>query len=305
VAELDPAVITERVLRLGRAPPIGRLSTAELDVIASAGREVVCATRTLLVPAEERAPALFVALTGRIRVVRAGQPVSADPVWEFYGGTSLLSDSVIAADVVAEPGTVLFVLDRDVFFALLEEHGDLQRSLLRILSARVIELRAGEVVTSGSSAGTTHAGKASSNLLSRMGLLRDALGLESRSLPVLTQLARAAQTRHTLAGNPVWTLSEGPANVVVVVDGVLEVMRAGSVAKRVLPGEALGLAESVAAVPMVFQGMAPGDLTTIELTGSEMQEAMDDHDDFCQDLMRVMAFEVHRRTFEGLLVARA
>ncbi len=305
MADLDQAAITERVLRLGRSPPWNRLTTAELDLLASAGREVVSPTRTLLVPAEERSSALYVALTGRLRAMRDGQPVPGDPLREFYGGASLLGDSVISADVVAEPGTVLFVLDRDAFFSVLEEHGAFQRSLLRILSAEVIALRGGEVVTSGTVTGPPQSALPSSGLLSRMRLLRDALGLESRTLPVLAQLVRAALVRHTAADAAIWDHAGGPASVVVVLEGAFEVLRKGVLAGRVHAGEAVGLAEAVAAAPMDCDGVAVENTITVELSGAELQEAIEDHDDFCQDLMRVMARELHSRIFGSLVIARA
>jgi len=301
MADLDQAAITERVLRLGRISPWNRLTTDELELMASAGREVISTTRTLLVPAEERSSALFVALSGRLRALRNGQPVPGDPLREFYGGASLLGDSVLSADVVAEPGPVLFVVDRDTFFSVLEEHGALQRSLLRAMSKEVIDLRGAEVVTSG----TQQPPGSSSGLLSRVRLLRDALGLESRSLPVLTQLARGALVRRTARGSAVWDKASGSASVVVALEGAVDVLRKGVVAKRVRPGEGVGMAETVASVPMDYDGVATDDTITVEVSAAEMQEALEDHDDFCQDLMRVVALELHRRVFKDLVMAHA
>jgi CRP-like cAMP-binding protein len=303
--ELDAATLTERVLRLGRNSPLNHLTTAELDLLASAGREVVCTKRTVLVPAHERAPALYVPLTGRLRALRDGQPVSGDPVREFYGGTSLLGDGVLSADVVAEPGTVLFVLDRDAFLALLEEHGDLQRSLLRNLTRRVIESRGAELVTSGHRTVTVQTGLPSGDMLSRMRVLRDALGLQSRSLPVLARLARAAHVRQLTGGSAAWQNDGADASVVVVVQGALDVRLKGIVLRRVHPGEGLGMMEAVAAAPIAYEGIAVDQTTIVELSCAEMQEAIEDHDNFCQDLIRVVALELHQRMFGELVVAHA
>jgi CRP-like cAMP-binding protein len=303
--ELDQAAMTERVLRLGRTGPLNHLNTQELDLLASAGREVVCTRRTMLVPAQERATALYVPLTGRLTAVRDGQPVPGDPVRNFYGGTSLLSDAVISADVVAEPGTVLFVLDRDAFFAVLEEHGDFQRTLLRIFSERLIELRGSELVISGTHASTGPTKLPSADVLSRMRLLRDALELQSRSLPVLAQLARAAHVRRTPAAGMVWENDGADASVVVVVEGAVDVRFKGVVQRRIHPGEGVGLTEAIASAPMACEGIAVDQATTVELSCAEMQEAIEDHDDFCQDLIRVMALEMHKRIFPELAVVHA
>jgi CRP-like cAMP-binding protein len=305
MGNLDPAALTERVLRLGRSLPLSRLTTDELTLLALAGREVTYARRTLLIAAEDRASALYVPLTGRLRAVRDGQAVPGDPIRDFYGGTSLLSRSAIAADVVAEPGTALFVLDRDVFLALLEEHGALARSMLHHLSLQLIELRGTQIVKSGVQEHGEQPKLASSDLLSRMRLLRDALGLESRTLPVIAQLARATHVRRTAAGAVLWEPSSGAAGFAVAMKGEIELRRNGVVAGRVRAGEGVGMAEAVAMAPVSYSGVAVEETTTVELSCAEMQEAIEDHDDFCLDLIRVMSLELHKRMFGALVVSRA
>jgi CRP-like cAMP-binding protein len=295
----DPAVLTERMLRLAQAPPFSFLLTEDLQTVVSAGREVVCTSRTLLVPAEQRADAHYVALTGRLRALRNGKPVLDDIVRTVYGGLSLLSEDGIPADVVAEPGTVLFVLDRDVFSALLEENGSLGRTLLHAMSEHLIQLRRGQTVTSGSTVRIQPSGPGALDLVARMLLLRDALGLESRSLPVLTQLARSAQVRRTPAGRPMWNSEAGPADVVVVVQGSLELCQVGVDPERIRPGQALGLVEAIAGVPMPCEGNTFAETTSIVLSHGELQEAIDDHDDFALDLLRLLAVEFRRRLFAG------
>lgn len=305
MADLEPAALTERVLRLGRAPPLGRMTTDQLALFAAAGREVVYTRRTLLVPAEERAMALYVPLTGRLRALRDGQPVAGDAIRDFYGGTALLSGSVIGADVVAEPGTALFILDRDALLAVLEEHGAFARSLLRNMSEHVIELRRGEIVKSGNRAEVDRRALPSSDLLSRIRLLRDALGLGARSLPVLAQLARAAHVRRTASNGAVWETSAEPARVVVVVQGEIELRQDVRVVGRVHAGEAVGMTEAVAAIAVTHAGMAVEETVTVEVSCAELEEAIQDHDDFCQDLIRVMALELHQRSFGDLVSSHA
>jgi CRP-like cAMP-binding protein len=305
MGDLDPAALTERVLRLGRSLPLSHMTTDELALLALAGREVTYTRRTVLVPAEDRASALYVPLTGRLRAVRGGQAVPGDPIRDFYGGTSLLSRSVISADVVAEPGTALFVLDRDVFLALLEEHGALARSMLHHFTRRLIELRDTEVITSGVRAGGEQSKFASSDLLSRMSLLRDALGVESRTLPVIAQLARATHVRHSTAGAVLWESSSEAARFAVTANGVVELRRNGLVVGRVHVGEGVGMAEAVAMAPVNYSGVATEETTTFELSCAEMQEAIEDHDDFCLDLIRVISLELHQRMFGALVVSNA
>jgi CRP-like cAMP-binding protein len=296
----DPAVLTERMLRLAQAPPFSFLSTEQLQTVVSAGREVVCPTRTLLVPAEQRPDAHYVALTGRLQALRNGKPVLDEVVRTVFGGLSFLSDTGLSADVVAEPGTVLFVLDRDVMFALLEENGSIGRTFLNAMSQRLIDLRRGDTVASGSTVRIQHPGVTSLDMVARMLLLRDALELESRSLPVLTQLARSSQVRRTPAGRPTWNSESGPADVVVVVQGSLELCRVGVDPERIRPGQALGLVEAIAGVPMPCDGITFAETTSIVLSHGELLEAIEDHDDFCQDLLRLLALEFRRRLYAGV-----
>jgi CRP-like cAMP-binding protein len=304
MVDLDPAALTERVLRLGRVPPLNRLTTPELELLASAGRELVCTTRTVLVPADEPASAFYVALTGRLTAMRGGQVVPGDPVRDSYGASSILGNAVLSADVAAEAGTVLFVLDRDAFFGVLEEHGAFQRSLLRDLSKRVMELREGELVTSGTLR-RQDSEPLPSNLLFRLRLFHDALGLESRSLPVLAQLVRAVRVRQTEPEGRVWDTAGGPASVVVVVEGALDVRRDGQLGKQLHPWQCVGLTEAVAAVPMAYEASAVGETVTLELSSGEIHEAIEDHDDFCMDLLRLTALELHRRTLGSSVAAHA
>jgi CRP-like cAMP-binding protein len=305
MGDLDPASLTERVLRLGRSPPLSRMTTDELALLALAGREVTYTRRTVLVPAEDRAPALYVPLTGRLRAVRGGQAVPGDPIRDFYGGTSLLSRAVISADVVAEPGTALFVLDRDVFFALLEEHGALARSMLHHMSRRLIELRGTDIITSGAQVSEGQPKFVSSDLLTRMRLLRDALGVEPRAMPVIAQLARATHVRNLTARAILWEPSSDVARFVVVAKGLVEILRNGLVVSQVHAGEGIGMAEAIAMAPVSYGAVAAAETTAFELSCAEMQEAIDDHDDFCLDLIRVISLELHKRMFGALIVSNA
>lgn len=144
--ELDAAVITERVLHLLRTPLFEHLSPPQLETVAAAGREVVYPRRTVLVPEGQRPTALYVALTGRLRALHAGQPLAGDPVQQFYGGLGVLSGFSVIADIVIEPGTVLFVLDEDGLRSLLEENSSIARAMLRSLAARALDTRRGTIV---------------------------------------------------------------------------------------------------------------------------------------------------------------
>src|SRR5262249_43234135 len=113
MADVDPAIIAERLLRLKRTRPFDGLDTQSLSMLASAGREMVCSTTTRLAAEGERSSAHWVVLTGRLQALRRGEPLPGDPIEEGFGGLSLLTELPLPVDLIAEAGTVLFVLDAD------------------------------------------------------------------------------------------------------------------------------------------------------------------------------------------------
>ena len=78
--DLDAAVLAERALQLVRAPLFtSGLLPEQLEAMAAAGREVAYARRTVVVPEGQRPGALYVALAGRLRALRGGEPVVDEP----------------------------------------------------------------------------------------------------------------------------------------------------------------------------------------------------------------------------------
>src|SRR5262245_22837709 len=223
MAEVDPAVLAERVLRLKRTHPFDELSPRNLAVLAAAGREIVCPVRTQLVSEGERASAHWVALTGRLRATRGGEPLPGDPIQEAVGGLSVLTELPFPCDVVAEPGTVLFVLDADALLETLEENGRLARMVLRAMARSVLEARRrGGRMTPAAVTVAPRRDRRPMDLIGRMMVLRSAVGLRARNAAVLTRLARAARMESAPRGRSLWPDPAAPADLVVVLDGALD-----------------------------------------------------------------------------------
>jgi hypothetical protein len=287
MAELDPAVVTERVLRMKHSQPFDAIPASELALLAAVGREVVCSTRTTLVTEGERASAHWVALTGRLRAVRpAGVPFAGDRIENGVGGLSILGDRPMPCDVVAEAGSVLLVLDADNLFALLDESGGLTRSLLRSMSSAIIDYRQrSRRATPQPPTGAAVAPEAL-DVVARVVLLREAIGLASRSIPVLVRLSRAARVERTAARGPLWDPSLTPADLVVLPE------RETGPGRESLGGRAFGLVESVAGVSMGGPGIAVQETTRLVVAASELQEVIEDDDRFCLELVRLFAGEL-------------
>jgi hypothetical protein len=79
----------------------------------------------------------------------------------------------------------------------------------------------------------------------------------------------------------------------------------GLPAKRLHPLQCVDLTEAVATVPMTSEASASGETTTLELISGEIHEAIADHGDFCQDLLRLTALELHERTLASTVAPDA
>lgn len=293
MADLDPAVVTERVLRLKHARPFDSIPAAELELLAAAGREVVCSTRTTLVGEGERASAHWVALTGRLRAVRpGGVPFPGDRIENGFGGLSILGDRAMPCEVVAEPGSVLLVLDADNLLGMLDESGALTRSLLRSMASAIMEFRArAGRPTAGSLPGADVSPEAL-DVVSRVVLLREALGLSSRSIPVLVRMARAARVERSSQGSALWDPGQIPADLVVLPQPPSEV------AGESVSGRAFGLVESVAGVSMREAATATRETTRLVVDAEEIQEVIEDDDRFCLELVQLFAGELWEEFWE-------
>jgi CRP-like cAMP-binding protein len=299
VPDLDAAVLAERALQLVRTPLFASgLLPEQLEALAAAGREVAYARRTVVVPEGQRPAALYVALAGRLRALRGGEPVPGDPVGPFFGGLGIPASYGSVADIVAEPGTILFILDEDAVRSMLEETSSLGRLMLQLASTRLLDLRASQPSPSGGSVRIEAARTESLDVVGRMLLIRDALDLPSRNLAVLAQLARAASVRHEAAGKALVDGGSTPSDLWVVVQGTVQLCHQGGAPPSMAPaGRAVGLVEAVAGKPMSCPVTAVTDVTSLIIRNAELHEAIEDHDEFCMDLLSAIGFELQRRTF--------
>jgi CRP-like cAMP-binding protein len=286
--ELDPATLAERVLRLSRAAPFDLMTTEELTVIAAGGREQVFPTRTVLVNGGERAAAHYVPLTGRLRLHTDHVELETTAARSGMGVLSVLGRVPLPGDLVAEPGAVLLILDRDVLLNMLEEHGGLCRTVLRLLASKLLELRG---KTSAPPVRPSSPPRARWDLVSRMLMLREALGLGMDGLAMVSRLARATHAGQFPRSTSPWT-ADRTADVLIPVEGSLRLSTRNGVERTVSPGEVLGLVESVAGVPMEGQATAIEDTTALVLSHAELAEAIEDEDALCFELIRSFAAQM-------------
>jgi CRP-like cAMP-binding protein len=287
--ELDPATLAERVLRLSRSAPFDQMPVDDVTVLAAAGREQSFPTRTVLAHTGERAMAHYVPLAGRLRLETNGRVLEATEMHGGIGALSLLGGAALPADLVAEPGSVLLVLDRDALLGALEEHGHLARTILRLLALKLLELRRahGAIVRPPPPPPPT----TRLDLVSRMLILREALGLGIDGMATIARLARVARARQWPAGQKICDAMQ-PADVLVLLEGSLAVSAPGAPVRTAPPGEVLGLVEAVAGVPVSLRATASQETTALVLSHQELAEDIEDEDSLALELIRSIAAQL-------------
>lgn len=286
--ELDPTTLAERVLRLSRSTPFEHLGTEALSLLAAAGREETVPTRTVLVHAGERAAAHYLPLAGRLRVLSRGREVPLAQAQLGLGALSMLAGGLLPADLVADAGTVLLVIDEDALLALLEEHGRLSRAVLRVIATHLRDQRqSGPVPRTGDRVSAPPR----LDLVARMLLLREALRLAGDGMGAVARLARVARGARFAPGTAAWSPGQ-VADIVIVLEGALRLVRPGAGERRVNPVEVLGLVESVAGVPMKEQAIVLEPTTALVLSHPELSETIEDDDALSLELIRSFAAQL-------------
>jgi len=287
--ELDPATLAERVLRLSRSPPFDLMPVEDVTVLAGAGREMSFPTRTVLAHAGERATAHYVPLAGRLRLESGGPALEATETHGGLGALSVLGGVPLQADLVVERGSVLLVLDRDALLGVLEEHGHLARTILRLLALKLLEARRARGAVSRPPPPPPPTTRL--DLVSRMLTLREALGLGIDGMATIARLARVARARQFPAGEMICDPAQ-QADVLIILVGSLMLNMPGGRSRTARPGEVLGLVEAVAGVPVALRATASQETTALVLSHHELAEDIEDEDTLCFELIRSFAAQL-------------
>ena len=274
----DPATLAERVLRLSRSPPFDQMPVEDVTVLASAGREQSF-HGTVLGHAGERSMAHYVPLAGRLRL--SDHVIEATGTQGGVGALSVLGGVVLPVDLVAEPGSVVLVLDADALLGVLEEHGHVARTVLRQLALKLLEFRR----TSFPPRPPRPPPTVRLDLVSRMLTLREALGLGIDGMATVARLGRVARARQFSAGANVFDEHQ-PADVLILLEGALLLAGPGGAERTARPGEVLGLVEAVAGVPIGLQATATSETTALLLSHHELAEDIEDEDALCLELIK-------------------
>jgi len=127
---------------LRNVPILADLDDAQLDKIAKLGTRKKYKKGNIIVLEKEMGAALFVIITGKVKVVRTDEDgreviLSIFGPGEFFGEMSLLDGLARSATVVATAKSELFMIHRREFLDLLNEFPAVAISLLAELTMRL------------------------------------------------------------------------------------------------------------------------------------------------------------------------
>lgn len=286
----DHARATGRLLALTQFSPLQILPAQELELIADAGREQMLARRTVLVRAGERPDALHVPLRGALELSMV--PHRPDPDWNppRLSALALLAQTPLPADLVAPAGTVLLTVEQDTLAALLEEHGQLCRHLLR---AFAVQLQARRPMSGPSFRTLREADPPGSDVVWRMLAFRKLLGPGGSGMTAVVRLARVAREMRLATGMTV-TSSPGEQRVLTITRGALRLLPEHGAPRLARAGEMVGLFEAVARVPLSLRAIATVPTHLVVISGPELEEAIEDEDPLCLDLLHGFAADLLR-----------
>ena len=285
---LSQSSMSQRVLALSRVSPYDMLPSDELSVIALAGHEKTLPTRSVLLKAGERPGALYLPLHGTLELFLAGREWSGTANPAHLAGLALLGEIPLPADLVGTEGTVVLRVDLDALHAVLEKDGQLCRHVLRALAW---QLRSRRESSGSSSRRLTGAFPPMTDLVSRIFVLQETLGLGIEGATAVSRLARVAGEL-TLAPGMTLLPSTRDADVLIVTRGALRLVRRDGTQRLVRAGEVVGLPEAVAGIPLGDRATATMETSMLCISGSELGSAIEDDDLLCTQLIRAFAAEL-------------
>jgi len=291
----DHARATGRVLALTQFAPFQILPAHELELIARTGREQMLSRRTVLVRAGERPDALHVPLHGALELSMPGH--REDPDWNppRLSALALLAQTPLLADLVAPAGTVMLTVDQDALAAVLEEHGQLCRHLLGALA---VQLQRRRPMSGPSFRVVPEPEPPSPDVVWRMLTFRKLLGPGGSGMSAVVRLARVAREVHLATGMTV-TSSPDEQRILTVTHGALRLLPDEGGSRLARAGEVVGLFEAVAAVPISFRAIATVPSHLLVLARPELEQAIEDEDSLCLDLIRGFAADLFREGTGG------
>lgn len=129
-----------KVEALQRAPLFEGLSRKELVALARVTEDVEVEAGKVIFKEGDIGQEFFVVIDGEAEVTRKGRRLETLKAGDFFGEISLLEDTRRMATVKSKTALRFFVLTRQGFRRLVDQHGNIERKLLRALARRILSI---------------------------------------------------------------------------------------------------------------------------------------------------------------------
>lgn len=134
----------ENIEFLGSVPIFSDLNADTLQKVSKLGAVRTYAKNSIILTEEEDGSALFVIISGKVKVCRISKDDSTKEVIlsimnpsDFFGEMALLDGLNRSASVIAMEESKLFIIQRSEFLKLLHEHPEVSVALLQELTQRL------------------------------------------------------------------------------------------------------------------------------------------------------------------------
>ena len=127
----------ERVIILKSASIFGAVPDNLLAAVAVTAEEVALRAGDPLFAKGDLGQEMYVIVSGRVRIHDGAHTLNQLGAYEVFGEMALLDAEPRSASVTASEETLLLRLRQEEFFELLDEHGAIARSVIRVLSQRL------------------------------------------------------------------------------------------------------------------------------------------------------------------------
>ncbi len=127
----------DKAIRLQKVELFSDMDTDVLALAASIATQMPCQAGTVLVKENGPPDALYLVLSGRIRLTRGDREIFSIGAGETLGNWALFDDQPSVATATCSEETWLLKIEREDFFDLLADHAEMTQKMFQALVKRV------------------------------------------------------------------------------------------------------------------------------------------------------------------------
>ena len=134
------ATTVERVILLQTVDVFAEVPTEQLAALAAIAREVTLPPETCIYKEAGVSDAMYIVLSGRVRLARGGNEVSVAERDVAFGTWALFDDELRMVSATTLEETRLLRIDKEDFFELLADDTEVTRAIFRAIVHRLRDL---------------------------------------------------------------------------------------------------------------------------------------------------------------------